>query len=427
MNRAVVIDIGTGYTKMGLAGNIEPQCVVPTCVASSTKKTPGVKVHNPGSGISELDFYTGDDAYQRKDSPNYLLKYPVAKGRIDNWDDIERFMQHAIYGNLRCTPEEHLFLLTEPPLNTAENRERMAEVMFETFNVKGLHMEVGAVLSLYAQSRARAERQAAAGGGISNRDLTGIVVDSGDGLTRVIPVFDGFVAAGCIQELPLGGRHVTDFVSDMLRDRGEPVPAEQRLEAARSIKEQHSYICRDVVAEYQKFDADAKKFKHFTGVFPKTKERWSITMGYERFLAPEVFFHPEIFVGPEVHVPPLPTIVDHCITQCPIDYRRRLYGNVCLSGGSTAFLHFKERLQRDLQQIVDARLKQAELISGVPPQPLRVQADDATGQRKANRYASWLGGALLGAEPTFESICKSKREYNEVGPQCMRGRQALHM
>lgn len=402
---------------MGYAGNIEPQCVIPTCVANSAKKAGGVYIsQTQGAGIAEADFYIGDEAYQRKDSPLYLLSYPVSKGRIEHWDDMERFLQQAIFRNLRCTPEEHLFLLTEPPFNTPENRELTAEIMFETFNVKGLHIAVQAVLALYAQwAQCRDE-------GTLKPDLTGLVVDSGDGLTHVIPVADGFVIASCIQEIPLGGRHVTQFVSDMLTDRGEPVPPEQRLEIARQIKEQHSYLCRDVVEEYQKFDQDPRKFKTYTGFTQKNKDAWSIQIGYERFLAPEIFFNPEIFV--DAVTTSLPDVVDTCILQCPIDYRRRLYGNVVLSGGSTTFTHFKERLQRDLQHVVDMRLHKAALASGTSPEPINVQVHGGK-QRKHQRFAAWLGGSIFAQETQFHTACKTKQEYDEVGPQCMRASPVL--
>lgn len=414
---AVVIDIGSGYTKMGFAGNIEPQFVIPTCVANSAKKAGGVvSSHAQATGVAEMDFYIGDEAYARKDSDRYLLSYPVTKGRIEHWDDMERFLQQAIFRNMRCTPEEHNFLLTEPAFNSPENRELTAEIMFETFNVKGLNIGVQAVLALYAQWVNDVKVSDDSMG--ASPDLTGMVVDSGDGLTHVIPVADGYVISSCIQEIPLGGKHVTEFVSDMLRDRGEPVPPEQRLEAARQIKEQHSYLSRDVVEEYQKYDADPKRFKNLSGVFPKTKEAWSINIGYERFLAPEIFFNPEIFV--ESVTRPLPELVDRCILGCPMDYRRKLYGNIVLSGGSTTFTHFKERLQRDLQVVVDARLANNQAISGgASPTPIPVTVRGGK-RRNQQRFAAWLGGSLFAAEANFESFCKTKKDYEEYGPSCMR-------
>jgi len=420
---AVVIDIGSGYTKMGFAGNIEPQFVIPTCVARAASKTSNqgmASSHAQASGVAEMDFYIGDEAYARKDSSRYLLSYPVVKGRIEHWDDMERFLQQAIFRNMRATPEDHNFLLTEPPFNTPENRELTAEIMFETFNVKGLNIGVQAVLALYAQWCNDVKVDDGMG---ASPDLTGMVVDSGDALTHVIPVADGYVISSCIQEIPLGGKHVTEFVSDMLRDRGEPVPPEQRLEAARQIKEQHSYLSRDVVEEYQKFDQDAKRFKSLSGVFPKTKEKWSIAIGYERFLAPEIFFNPEIFV--DTVTKPLPDLVDRCIMGCPMDYRRRLYNNIVLSGGSTTFTHFKERLQRDLQVVVDTRLAQVQASAGgAAPRSIPVQVRGGK-RRNQQRFAAWLGGSLFAAEPNFASHCKTKKEYDEYGPSCMRASPVL--
>mmetsp|Transcript_122248 Transcript_122248/g.346570 ORF Transcript_122248/g.346570 Transcript_122248/m.346570 type:complete len:418 (+) Transcript_122248:99-1352(+) len=408
----VVIDIGSGFTKMGYAGNVEPQFVIPTCVASLSKKTGGV---HTSTGTVDTDYYIGDEAYQRRDT--HLLSYPVSKGRIENWDDMERFLQSAIFRQLRCSPEEHCFLLTEPPFNTPENRELTAEIMFETFNVKGLHIAVQAVLALYTQWVER-------GNDPARPDLTGLVVDSGDGLTHAIPVANNFVIGSCIQEIQLGGRHVTQFIHDMLCDRGEPVPPEQRFEVARQIKEQHSYVCRDVPNEYQKFDHDAKKFKVLSGTAPKNKEPWSIQVGYERFLAPEVFFHPEIFV--DGVTTPLPSVVDNCITQCPIDFRRKLYGNIMLAGGSTTFMHFKERLELDVQTIVDTRLRLVRQASGAPPEPIEVKVDART-RKKHQRFAAWLGGSLFAQyQEHFASVWKTKKEYDEVGPSCMRA-SAVHL
>lgn len=418
--RSVVIDIGSGCTKMGFAGNVEPTFMTPTVVANATRKQTG-SVHisqSATSSLADADFYIGDEAYARKDSPNYLLSSPVSKGRIENWDDMERFLQQAIFRNLRSIPEEHDFLLTEPPFNTPENRELMAEMMFETFNVKGLYIGVQAVLALYAQ-------WALDGGlerGATSPNLTGLVVDSGEGLSHVIPVADGYVISSCIQELQMAGKHVTQFVHDMICDRGEEVPAEQRMETARLIKEKHAYLCRDVVEEYQKYDQDPRKFKSISDINPKTKQEWTVQIGYERFLAPEIFFHPEIFV--ESMTTPLPEVVDNCISQCPIDYRRKLYSNIVLSGGSTAFQHFKERLQLDVQRKVDERLQKAEFATGRRPQDIEVQVHGSK-LRKQQRYAAWLGGSLLAQDAAFLNMVKSKREYEENGPSCMRGSPVL--
>lgn len=98
---------------------------------------------------------------------------------MEDWDLMEKFLQQCIFKYLRSEPEDHYFLLTEPPLNTPENREYTAEIMFESFNVPGLYIAVQAVLALAASWTAK---------NIEDRTLTGVVVDSGDGVTHVIPV-----------------------------------------------------------------------------------------------------------------------------------------------------------------------------------------------------------------------------------------------
>ena len=95
-------------------------------------------------------------------------------------------------------------------MNTPENREQMAEIMFETFNVKGLFIGVQATLALYAQiANKDEENKQASLNDIS--EMTGTVIDSGDGVTHVFPVCDGYVISSCVKHIPLAGRDITQF------------------------------------------------------------------------------------------------------------------------------------------------------------------------------------------------------------------------
>ena len=116
----------------------------------------------------------------------HTINYPIRHGLVENWDNMERLWQRCMFKYLRCEPEEHYFLLTEPPLNTPENRENTAEIMFETYNVPGLYIAVQAVLALAASWVTK---------DMADRNLTGTVIDSGDGVTHVIPVAEGYVDA----------------------------------------------------------------------------------------------------------------------------------------------------------------------------------------------------------------------------------------
>jgi actin-related protein 3 len=403
---AVVIDNGTGYTKMGYAGNTEPQFIMPSCIAiKEMSKVGTTDSRRMGKGVEDLDFYIGDEAL---DQPSYSVMWPIRHGIVEDWDLMERFLEQAIFKYLRAEPEDHYFLLTEPPLNTPENREYTAEIMFESFNVPGLYIAVQAVLALAASWTSRQ---------VGDRTLTGTVIDSGDGVTHVIPVAEGYVIGSCIKHIPIAGRDITYFIQQLLREREVGIPPEQSLETAKTIKERYSYVCPDIVKEFSKYDTDGGKWiKRYDGINSVTKQPFSVDVGYERFLGPEIFFHPE-FANPDFTTP-ISETVDTVIQNCPIDVRRGLYKNIVLSGGSTMFRDFGRRMQRDLKRVVDARLKLSEELSGgrIKPKPIEVQVISHNMQR----YAVWFGGSMLASTPEFYQVCHTKADYEEYGPSICR-------
>lgn len=403
---ACVIDNGTGYTKMGFAGNTEPQYILPTAIAIKESAKVGDQAQRRAAkGITDLDFYIGDEAVE---APGYATKWPIRHAIVEDWDLMERFWEHCIFKYLRAEPEDHYFLLTEPPLNTPENREYTAEIMFESFNIPGLYIAVQAVLALAASWTSRQ---------VGERTLTGTVIDSGDGVTHVIPVAEGYVIGSCIKHIPIAGRDITFFVQQLLREREAGIPPEQSMETAKTIKERWGYICPDIAKEFAKYEAEpAKWIKKYEGVNAITKKPFAVDVGYERFLGPEIFFHPE-FSNPDFTTP-LSEVVDNVIQNCPIDVRRPLYKNIVLSGGSTMFRDFGRRLQRDIKRAVDARLKLSEQLSGgrIKPKPIDTQVIT----HHMQRYAVWFGGSMLASTPEFYTVCHTKADYDEHGPSICR-------
>jgi len=268
-----------------------------------------------------LDFYVGEEAQKR--SLTYNLEYPLQSGEVSNFDLMEKLWHRCIYDFLRCEPEEHFVMLTEPPMNSPANRELMAEIMFETFNVSGLHIGVQATLALYSSWFNSAEDSIQ-----KSLGLTGTVVDSGDGVTHIIPIADGYVIGSCIKHIPLAGSDITKFVANAIKERGYKIPAEDLKGLAKALKDEHAYVSEDPVQEMLKWDnrvnsKNKLKFKPFTYKSILSDRSYEVDVGYECFMGPEMFFRPEIVSS--YWSKPLDQELDEAIVRCPIDVRRNLY------------------------------------------------------------------------------------------------------
>lgn len=408
----IVIDNGTGWSKIGYAGNVEPSYLVESAIG--TRQARGRK-----TGVEDLDFYVGTDAMGAK-SKGYDVSNPLAKGQIEDWDSIEKYWQRCLFQYMRCDPEEHVVVLTEPPLNPPENREACAEIMFETFNVPGLYIGVQAVMALIASIATK-------GSALGNA-LTGTVIDSGAGVTHVIPVVDGYVIGSCMSHVDLAGSNITQFIVNMLRNRGETkhlggqIPPHDIKRVADEIKSKHGYVCQDMKKEFGKYDKSPDKFNKLKMRDSKTGAPYEVDCGYEQFLGPELFFNPEIFS--DQFTKPLGQVVDECIQGAPVDCRLKLYTNIALSGGSTMFKNFGRRLERDIKKLVKAREAANEARAQIRDPsyqlPDRFKADVKVVSHKQQRFAVWYGASVLAAQDGFASKCISRQRYLEEGPRVAR-------
>ncbi|KAI8039904.1 hypothetical protein M5D96_007329 [Drosophila gunungcola] len=278
---AVVMDNGSGMCKAGFSTEDTPRVVFPSIV--------GRPRHQNVLVDSLVDDCLIGEAAARKRGM-LTLRYPIEHGVVKNWEDMEKIWKHT-YEMLRADPLDHPVLLTEAPLNPKKNREKMTEIMFENFEVPSLYVAIQAVLSLYATGR-----------------TVGVVVDSGDGVTHTVPIYEGYALPHACFRVDLAGRDLTDYLCTLLLERGVKMSTSAEREIVREIKEklcyalfQPSLLCQEVM-----------------GIHESTY---------------------------------------HSILKCDLDLRKDMFANIVLSGGTTMFRNIEHRFLQDLTKMAPPSIR----------------------------------------------------------------------
>jgi len=382
----VVCDNGTGFVKVGYAGENFPRSIFPSMVGRPILRAEEAVAE----GVVLKEVMVGDEAADPKVRPSLDCAYPVEEGRVKNWEDMMHLWNYTFYEKLAINPNEHKILLTEPPMNPAKEREQLVTTMFETYGFNQINISIQAMLTLYAQGL-----------------FTGVVVDTGDGVTHTVPVYDGFVPQNLIKRLNVAGRHITQYMIKLLLLRGYAFNRTADFETIRQIKEKFCYVAYDIDVERRLALETTVLEENYT--LPDGRV---IRIGRERFEAAEALFNPDL-MDVESKTGGMSEMVFRMIQEADMDTRTAYYKHIVLSGGSSMYPGLPSRLEKDITKFYHdevlqgdtARLKKFKLRIEDPPR---------------RKHMVFLGGSVLAdIMKDRGEFWMSKAEYDDQGAAAM--------
>ena len=368
-DKAIVIDNGSGMIKAGFSGDNAPSVKFPSIVGVPRSDKQMV-------GVESKSEYIGDEAQKMRGV--LKLSYPIESGIVTSWDQMEKVWEYCFTNELRVDPSEHKVMLTEAPRNPKANREKMTQLMFETFQVQGLYVAIQAVLSLYSNGR-----------------TTGLVCDSGDGVTHTVPVYEGFSIPHAVKKNFIAGRAITDHLVNLLQadNISETGGKSAWAQIVRTIKEDCCYVAINPEDDKKKASESTEIQKNF-----ELPDGQVVSINTPRFMAPEALFDPGLIKEGDEALG-MHAMCAESIKDCDLDIRTELYGNLILSGGTTLYAGLPDRLEAEVDKLAP-KGGMVKIIAG-----------------QDRYYSVWTGGSTLSSLSTFESQWITKEEYEENGAE----------
>lgn len=363
--QVAIIDNGSGMMKAGFAGEEAPRVVFPAVVGRP-------KNQSAMQGVTQKSEYIGDEAMQKRGILN--LTYPIANGIVTDWADMEKVWHHALYNELRCNPAEIKgILVTEAPRNPKANREAMLTALFDTFEAQNVYVAIQAVMSLYANGRS-----------------TGLVVDSGDGVTHTVPVFEGFSIPHAVEKMDIAGRALTTFCQKLLLEQGHTLVSSGEMEIVKDIKEKLCFVSQNYTEELAASESSSELDMNYT-----MPDKSVITVtGKTRITTAELLFQP-MLNGKECKS--IHNLTWASVAASDVDVRRELLKNIIMSGGTTMYPGISDRLKSELAALAPAG------------SDIRIIANND------RKFAVWKGASTLASLSSFANSWVTKADYEEHG------------
>ncbi|XP_004713123.1 actin-related protein T1-like [Echinops telfairi] len=359
---AVVFDNGSGFCKVGFSKEIVPRQIINSVVGHKRFNISLAKTKNK-------NYLIGNEALYN-DEP-LILQHPIERGQITDWDDMGKLWQHLFECELGVIPSEQPVLMTEPSLTPSQSREKMAEVMFENFKVPAFYLSNQAVVVLYASA-----------------SVTGLVVDSGHGVTCTVPVFEGHALPHAVSTLNVSGNDLTEYLTWILLTRGYNHYSSINKAVVEDIKEKLCYVALDPGKEPKQ--SRGKPQKEY-----RLPDGNVICLGDQLYQVPEALFTPSQM---DFRSPGIPEMIVNSIMKCDTDIQSALFKDIVLSGGTTLLSGFKERLFKELK-------------------PTAEQGTAIKITAYLDRYiCGWVGASIMSSTSTFKDMWITSADFKEYGP-----------
>ena len=346
----LVVDLGSGDIKAGFGGD-DPRAVFPNVVSRR-------KGNRNKSSVLPMFFQNdtrvADDAFNWRGS--YDIFDPMVRGKIVLWDDWEKVMRHTFYNELRVAPEEHSVVMAISPL-------------FESLQVPSLYLENSAVFSL-----------------INCGKTDGLVLDCGYGKTHAVPLFDGVAQDDFTLKLELGGYDLTKYLAHFINERAKGAFFNTKRETVVDyFKVTYGRVSLDVSREI------SEGFKSIEYELP---DETILHLGTEQILCTEPLFNPQLINIDQIGIHEL---IHESIRACKLESRKHLYENIVLVGGSSLFKGMKERIAKELEELV--------------PHSVNIQI-----QMPSDRYTTWNGASMFSVLSDKQQKFVTLQQYEENGP-----------
>lgn len=376
-------DNGSGFLKMGYAGDNFPRYTIPSIVGRPQLRSK--------QNVGDLELR--EVMYADEASPYRALldiTYPIDEGRVRDWNDFEALWNYTFHNKMGMPKDlsDRKILVTEAALNPKKNREKMTELIFEKHGFGGCMFESQALLSLMCEGC-----------------TTGIVFDSGDGVSHVIPVVEGYVQPHSIRRLNLAGRHVTNYLVRLLMQSGYAFNSSADFETVREIKEQLCFVSYDVEKDRKLANETCLLDKEYS-----LPDKSLIRVGRERYQAAECLFNPSL-AGVEDRG--IADMLYESLSTVEIDLFLPLVQRITLTGGTTMFPGLSSRLDKELRRLFtehkykgDAtRIGKTGLTVHDPPR---------------RKHAVFIGASFL-ANNAPDAQWVTKAEFEEKGARAIWG------